>query len=184
MFNISNVLFNVLYADDTCIYLRGNDITALFDLLNVELNSLYEWLNAIKLTLNVDKTFHIIFHRPRIKTDKLSLRIGQGTLKETSQHKYLGTIANKLNWSAHISHVKNIVSKSVGILLKARTYLSRKCLLDLYHAFADPYLIYCVELWGHSTDSILRPLFLVQKKIVRIITFSVFLAHTRPIFLK
>ena len=51
MFNISNVLFNVLYADDTCIYLRGSDITALFDLLNVELNSLYEWLNANKLTL-------------------------------------------------------------------------------------------------------------------------------------
>ena len=52
MFNISNVLFNVLYADDTCIYLRGSDITALFDLLNVELNSLYEWLNANKFVYN------------------------------------------------------------------------------------------------------------------------------------
>ena len=60
MFNISNVLSNVLYADDTCISLRGSDITALFDLLNVELNSLYEWLNANKLTLNVDKTFYMI----------------------------------------------------------------------------------------------------------------------------
>ena len=60
-----------------------------------------------KLTLNVDRTFYMIFHRTRIKTDDLSLRIGQGTLKETSQHKYLGLIIdNKLNWSAHISHVK------------------------------------------------------------------------------
>ena len=78
------------YADDTCIDLRGGDITptALFDVLNVELNLLYEWLNANKLiTLNVDKTFHMIFHRTRIKTDKLSLLTGQGTLKETSQHK-------------------------------------------------------------------------------------------------
>ena len=86
------------YADDTCIYLKGSDITALFDLLNVELNSLYEWLNTNKLTLNVDKTFYMIFHKIRIKTDELSLRIGQGTLKETSQHKYLGSIIdNKLN---------------------------------------------------------------------------------------
>ena len=68
MFNISNVLFNVLYADDTCIYLRGSDITALFDLLNVELNSLYEWLNANKLTLNVNKTLYIIFLRTLIKS--------------------------------------------------------------------------------------------------------------------
>ena len=28
MFNISNVLFYVLYAHDICIYLRGSDITA------------------------------------------------------------------------------------------------------------------------------------------------------------
>ena len=104
IFNISNVLLNVLYADDTCIYLRGSDIAALFDFLNVELYLLYEWLNANKLTLNVDRTIYMIFHRTRIKTDKLSLTIGQGTLKETSQHKYLGLITdNKLNWSAHIS---------------------------------------------------------------------------------
>ena len=139
MFNISNVLINILYADDTCIYLRSSDITVLFDLLNVKLNLLYELLNANKLTLNVDKTFYIIFHKTRIKTDELSLTIGQGTLKETSQHKYLGLIIdNKLNWSAHISNVKNKVSKCVGILLKARTYLGRKCLLDLYHSFAYP----------------------------------------------
>ena len=82
-------------------------------MLNVELNSLYEWLNANKLTLNVNKAFYMIFHRTRIKTDEISLRLGRGTLKETSQHKYLGMIIdNNLNWSAHISHVKNKVSKS------------------------------------------------------------------------
>ena len=118
------------------------------------------------MTLNVDKTFYMIFHRTRIKTDELSLRIGQGTLKETSQHKYLGLIIdNKLNWSAHISHVKNKVSKCVGILLKARTYLSRKCLLNLYHAFAYPYLSYCAELWCHSSDTILAQYFWYRKKL-------------------
>ena len=85
IFNISNVLFSVLYADDTCIYLRGSDITALLGLLNVELKLLYEWLNVNKLTLNVDKTFYMIFHRIRIKNDKLSITFGQGTLKETSK---------------------------------------------------------------------------------------------------
>ena len=113
------------------------------------------------------------FHRTRIKTDKLSLTLGQGTLKESSQHKYLELIIdNKLNWSAHIPHVKNKVSKCFGILLKTRTYLSRKCLLDLYHSFAYTYLIYCVELWGHLNDTVLRPIFLLQKKIIRIISFS------------
>ena len=45
---------NVLYADDTCIYIyiSGNDINALFVVLNIELASLLEWLNANRLTLN------------------------------------------------------------------------------------------------------------------------------------
>ena len=86
MFNIYHVLFNVLYVDDICIYLRRSDITALFDLFNVELNLLYEWLNANKLILNVDKTLCMIFYRPRKTPDKLSLTIGQSTLKDTSQH--------------------------------------------------------------------------------------------------
>ena len=68
--------------------------------------------------------------------------------------------------------------------MKARPSLTRKCLLDLYYSFAYPYLIYCVELWGHAGDRLLYPLFLVQKKIVRIITFSAFLTHTAPIFQK
>ena len=166
------------------IYISGSDINALFDVLNIELASLLEWLNANRLTLNVDKTFYMLFHRKRIKTNNLKLIIGQGTLKQTSQCKYLGLIIdNKLNWAAHIAHVKSKVSKCVGILIKARPCPSRKCLLDLYYSFAYPYLIYCVEIWGHAGDRLLHPLFLVQKKIVRIITFSAFLAHTAPIFL-
>ena len=111
-----NVLFHVLYADDTCIYISGSDINAIFDVLNIELAALLEWLNANKLTLNVDKTFYMPFHRRRIKTDNLKLTIGQGTLKQTSQCKYLGLIIdNKLNWAAHIAHVKSKISKCVGI---------------------------------------------------------------------
>ena len=73
MFNVSNVLFNVPYADDTCIYIyiSGSDINALFDVLNIELAALLEWLNANRLTLNVDKTFYMPCHRKRIKTDNV-----------------------------------------------------------------------------------------------------------------
>ena len=85
MFNVSNVVFNVLYAGDTCIYISGSDTNSLFEVLNIELAALLEWHNANRLTLNVDKIFYMLFHRKRIKTDNLKLTIGQGTLKQTSQ---------------------------------------------------------------------------------------------------
>ena len=84
MFNVSNVLVNVLYADDTCINIIDSAINALFDVLNIELENLLEWLNANRLTFNVGKTFYMLFHRKRIKTNNLKLTIGQGTLKQTS----------------------------------------------------------------------------------------------------
>ena len=89
----------------------------------------------------------MLFHRKR----NLKLTIGQVKLKQTShsQCKYLGLIIDiKLNWAAHIAHVKSKISKCVGILMKARPCLTRKCLLDLYYSFAYPYLIYCGEIWG------------------------------------
>ena len=50
----------------------------------------------------------MLFHRRRIKTDNLKLIIGQVTLKQTSHCNYLGLIIdNKLNWAAHIAHVKS-----------------------------------------------------------------------------
>ena len=56
--------------------------------------------------------FYMLFHRKRIKTDNQKLTIGQGTLKQISQCKYLGLIIdNKLNWAAHIAHVKSTISK-------------------------------------------------------------------------
>ena len=45
-----------------------------------------------------------------------------------------------------------------------------------------PYLIYCVEIWGISPQTHLKSLFLLQKKIVRVMTFSTYCAHTGPIF--
>ena len=104
-------------------------------------------------------------------------------LNMTNQLKYLGVIIdNKLNWIQHINYVKNKISKGIGIMYKARPYLDKKCLANLYHTFIYPYLIYCIEIWGNVPSCHLNPLYLMQKRIIRIITFSNYLAHTEPIF--
>ena len=68
--------------------------------------------------------------------------------------------------------------------MRARKFFNRKTLQNLYHSFIFSYLIYCVEIWGSASDAHLLPLILLQKKIVRVISFSPYLAHTKEIFLK
>ena len=70
----------------------------------------------------------------------------------------------------------------MGIIIKARKYLNKKSLLDLYHAFVYPYLTYCIEVWGNMSNVHLDALVKIQKKIVRIITYSPYLAHTDELF--
>ena len=68
------------------------------------------------------------------------------------------------------------------IIIKARKYLNKKSLVNLYHSFVFPYLTYCIEIWGNASDIHLDALIKIKKKIVRIISNSAFLAHTDELF--
>ena len=147
------------------------------------MNKLSIWLASNKLTLNTDKSHYVIFHRARLKQTKIEIKLSDISLKRVSFTKFLGVIIDeKLSFTRHISYIKNKISKAMGIIIKARKYLNRKSLLNLYHAFVFPYLTYCIEIWGNASDIHLDALLKVQKKIIRIITYSSYLAHTDEIF--
>ena len=119
----------------------------------------------------------------KLDDNDINISMNNCRLNKTNELKYLGIIIDhKLNWISHITHVKNKISKGIGIMYKARSYLNKKSLANLYHTYIYPYLIYCIEIWGNAANCHLQPLLLIQKKIVRIITFSDYLAHTEPIF--
>ena len=67
--NVSELLFTILYADDTCVLLIGKDLTTLIMVLNAELKSLSAWFRSNKLTVNTQKKIPMIFNRSRIKYD-------------------------------------------------------------------------------------------------------------------
>ena len=52
----------------------------------------------------------------------------------------------------------------------------------MYFTFIYPYLIYCIEVWGNANETHLTPLVKMQKKGIRLITFSHYLDHTEPLF--
>ena len=126
----------------------------------------------------------MVFHRAKLKIDKhAAIKMNGVFLQRTNSLKYLGVIIDhKLNWTQHIAHVKNKVSMGIGIMYRARNYLTKNSLKSLYFSYIYPYLIYCVEIWGISPQTHLKPLLLLQKKIIRIMTFSTYCAHTEAIF--
>ena len=52
----------------------------------------------------------------------------------------------------------------------------------LYYAHVHSLLHYCNSLWGSTSNSHLQSVILMQKRILRIISNSSYLEHTRPLF--
>ena len=105
------------------------------------------------------------------------------TLKKCHVTKFLGVnIDSKLRFNSHINEICNKLSRSVGIIYKLKNKVPCESLISLYYTFVYPYVLYCNLVWGGTFECHLQPLIIIQKKIIRIITNSGYLAHTNPLF--
>ena len=87
-----------------------------------------------------------------------------------SSAKFLGVfIDNKLSWVEHINYISRKVSKSIGIIIKARKSFDNDTLLNLYNALILPHISYCIQVWGTAASVHIERLHVLQKKIVRMI---------------
>ena len=181
--SVSNHLLSVLFADDTNSFLTGRKLDKIIEIINTELRDVVCWLNANKLSLNIDKTNYMIFSPKGKVCEHQDIYIANEIISEVNHTKFLGVILdNKLNWSHHISHVHNKVSKALGIILKARKVFNTITLLSLYNALILPYLTYCIHVWGNAYPTNLKKIAILHKKVVRIISGSKPKTHSEPLF--
>lgn len=68
------------------------------------------------------------------------------------------------------------------MLSKIRYYVSLDVLTNLYYALLHPFLIYGIVVWGSTYPTNIKPLLILQKRAIRILTFSKFDEHSSPLF--
>ena len=182
--NTLSSAFTTMYADDTNIFLSGNNITHMTDILNTEMQSLSSWLQCNRLSLNVDKTHVMVFSlNPVTRKLKPSIEINGSRISTINSTTFLGVkIDNSLSWKHHTTHVCSKISKSIGILKKVSHIFDRTVLLNLYNTFILPYLTYCISVWGNAANTHLHRILILQKRALRIIYHTDPLAHTAPLF--
>ena len=185
MVNASSVLFSILFADDTNLFLQGKNIDELFNVANTELVKVLDWLLANKLHINVSKTNYIIFNprKKNVKLDSNNIIINGSSILRVDSVKFVGVVLDsKLLWTEHISFIRGKIARGIGIICKARKYFTKSTLLTLYYTFIYHYLTYCVEVWGCTPKIYLSSISKLQKKVIRIITSASFRASTAPLF--
>ena len=113
----------------------------------MELNKVFRWFNANKLSLNKDKTKYTFFHKTREKDNiplELSLLfINEREIKRITPIKFLGVLIDEhLTWKEHITVIENKSSKNLGLLCRARSVLDSTALKNLHFFFMHSYLNY------------------------------------------
>ena len=89
--------------------------------MNKELQSVFNWFKANKLSTNIDKIKWTIFHLPSKKrfmpTKFPELFIDGINLKRETVTKFLGVfIDENVTWKPHINTISSKISKSIRIL--------------------------------------------------------------------
>ena len=81
----------------------------------------------------------------------------------------------RLNFPTHVDSM----AKKLKIILD---YLLEYVLKQLYYSMVYPQISYCISSWDKASSSILNTLIRLQKRVVRILSSSNYLAHTSPLF--
>ena len=181
--NISENFTPTLFADDTTLSFKGTNLNSLITTCNSELQKFYIWSESNRLTINVEKTNAFLFTNQKLPCHIGDLLLNNQKIDFINHCKFLGIILDKnLKFDQHIVYICGKISKSIGILYRIRSCVPRHCLVTLYYSLIYPYILYCLPIWGATSDIHLNPLRILQKRAVRILNDASYYQHTNPLF--
>ena len=103
----------------------------------------------------------------------ITLNIHKKAISGSEYIKYLGIMVDStLSWNIQIDKISKTISRATGLLYKIRPFVNNKILKMLYCSLVYPHLNYVTEVWGSADPIHLTRIFILQKRIVRMLTHN------------
>src|SRR5204862_86131 len=91
-------------------------------------------------------------------------------IERVDQYKYLGIVVDhKLNWAPQVQYVKNRLRRLTYAFTQLREVLAQQQLRTVYFAYVQSVLQYGILAWGGALPSIMEPLAVSQRSIMKTI---------------
>ena len=165
----------VLYADDTNIFVCGNNKEELINKANNILKCINDYMKSNLLHINNDKCCYMYF-KPRKCADteesrfEPKLHINDCEVPEVEFTKFLGvTMDNKLSWLPHIDALCKKLKSACSLLKRMRHNIPAEHFKSIYYALFESHLSYCITVFGNANKAITNRLFVLQKHCIRIL---------------
>lgn len=186
----------VSFADDTAVTFVADSWTELQTAAQNGFNTITQWLNINKLTLNISKTNYITFSI-RLSSqppNALSLKDNSSpsnsnppcqssSLSQVDTIKYLGVTLDKLlNFKSHIQHLTGRVRKLIYVFKILRYVANPTVLQRVYYALCQSIMSYCIACWGGVPKTTLKPIEIAQRAVLKVATFRHILFPTNELY--
>lgn len=176
----------VLFADDSTVLFKNNNVIALESDITSTLSHVIEWLTSNNLLINIDKSNIMTFknnynHNPEL--DNLEIKYNNKNINKVDSTKFLGLyIDSHLTWKNHIEKVCSKLKSFSYALHMLSKVVNQKAVLSAYHAYVVCALRYGLIFWGNSTDK--TDAFKAQKRCIRSICKLKSTDTCKPHFIK
>ena len=202
----ATLLLSILFADDTTCLDSDPNLSILIQRFNTEIQKMADWFKANRMALNTSKTKFIIFHTKgkKINLDGNTLVYNDNPVnspqnpqkifpierihslhpdKKYRSFKLLGVLLDEhLNLNANTDFLCSKLSKSIYFINRAKHFLPLNALKSLYFALFHSHILYCPSIYSCTSQSNLKKIANLQKKVIRIITNSNYRENTLPHF--
>ena len=142
----------LLYADDSCLVFRDNNINEIEKQLNKNFNSLCDWFvdNKLSIHFGEDKTKSILFGRKNKRTGskKLDIRRGDIMIKQYTSVTYLGCILDEdLSGESMATKTLGKINGRLRFLYRKQNFLDFSLRRLLANALIQPHFDYACSAW-------------------------------------
>ena len=167
-----------IYADDTAIFLEGNDIDYIRKFLQLDMEGLSVWLEVNKLSLNLTKTVCMVVttHQKNKALAKsnvnlnLNIVLNEEEIEQVDVFKYLGThLDSRVNFNYHIDYMCRKISKAIGVMKYVSKYVPQQSKKLIYNTIVMPHFDYCCTVWSATSKYNIERLQKLQNRAMRII---------------
>ena len=135
-----------------------------------------DWFKANKLTVNVSKTFCMLFSPhtkgiPHHQEDPIEVLFEGESIPFVHSTRFLGvTIDDKLTWQSHYNNVILKMKRNIHMLQDGQNLLTQQAKKILYYGHVFSHLNYCIGTWGNMVSAChITKLQKVQNKCINLI---------------
>jgi hypothetical protein len=167
----SNNVAVATFADDAAFLACNKDPKVASEILQLQLDNTYEWLNKWRIKASAPKSHHITFTLRRETCQPV--RLGRDVLPQSTCVKYLGFyLDRRMTWKDHIKHKRGEINyrfRNLLWLLGRQSTLSLSNKLRVYSSIIKPIWTYGIQLWSSASKSNILCLQRAQNNILRVL---------------